>query len=118
MRAASCDGGYYLLGLKWPHRHLFEDVAWSTDLVATQTLERAAEIGLAVEVLPKWYDVDDAASLRMLCAELRDRRPAPTGLQRYTAAHSARLMRVLLAATDLGSRIAWTDDTAIRRAAE
>ncbi|MGA8381111.1 MAG: DUF2064 domain-containing protein [Stellaceae bacterium] len=24
------DGGYYLLGMKAPHIHLFEDIAWST----------------------------------------------------------------------------------------
>ena len=43
----SRDGGYYLLGLKAPHRRLFEDVAWSTERVAEQTRSRAAEIGLA-----------------------------------------------------------------------
>src|SRR5262249_27151548 len=41
----SNDGGYYLLGLKAPHRRLFEDVAWSTEAVARQTRERAARIG-------------------------------------------------------------------------
>ncbi len=35
-------------------------------------LERAAEIGLDVHMLPAWYDVDDAASLRLLKAELCD----------------------------------------------
>ena len=114
----SRDGGYYLLGLKVPHRRLFEDVAWSTDQVATQTIARAAEIGLEVDVLPEWYDVDDAASLRMLCVELDDARLAPAGLRRYTAAHSARLLRVLLAVADLRSRIDMTDDVAMRRAAE
>ena len=24
------DGGYYLLGMKQPHAHLFADIAWST----------------------------------------------------------------------------------------
>src|SRR5262252_1869047 len=66
----SSDGGYYLLGLKAPHRRLFEDVAWSTEQVARQTRERAAEIGLPVHLLPEWYDVDDAASLRTLRGEL------------------------------------------------
>ena len=111
------DGGYYLLGLKRPYRRLFEDIAWSTDQAAAQTLARAAEIGLEVEVLPEWYDVDDAASLRMLCAELHDARPAPAGLRHYAAPHSARLMRVLLAVTDLGRRIELTDDAAMQRAA-
>ena len=64
------DGGYYLIGLKRPHRRLFEDIAWSTDRVLRQTLDRAAEIGLSVHALPVWYDVDDVASLRRLIGDL------------------------------------------------
>lgn len=66
----SSDGGYYLLGLKAAHRRMFEDIAWSTERVAEQTLQRAQEIGLAVELLPAWYDVDDIEDLRRLDAEL------------------------------------------------
>jgi len=66
----SSDGGYYLLGLKTAHRRLFEDIAWSTERVAEQTLQRAAEIGLEVHRLPGWYDVDDVESLRRLRGEL------------------------------------------------
>jgi len=57
------DGGYYLLGLKSAHAHLFEDIAWSTDQVAEQTALRARQIGLELVMLPNWYDVDDANSL-------------------------------------------------------
>jgi rSAM/selenodomain-associated transferase 1 len=64
------DGGYYLIGLKHPHHELFERVAWSTADVLAHTIERAAEINLPVEFLPTWYDVDDAATLRLLCEEL------------------------------------------------
>lgn len=60
------DGGYYLLGLKAAHTHLFEDIAWSTDQVAEQTALRAREIGLELVTLPSWYDVDDAMSLSRL----------------------------------------------------
>ena len=49
-----------------PHRRLFEDIAWSTGAVAAQPLQRARQIGLEMVVLPSWYDVDDAASLRQL----------------------------------------------------
>ena len=66
----SQDGGYYLIGLKRPHRNLFERIAWSTADVLAHTIERAAEINLPVETLPIWYDVDDAATLRLLCDEL------------------------------------------------
>lgn len=64
------DGGYYLIGLKRPHRHLFTQIAWGTETVARSTYERAAEIGLATTVLPEWYDVDDVESLRWLRDEL------------------------------------------------
>jgi hypothetical protein len=64
------DGGYYLIGLKCPHRRLFEDIAWSTERVFQQTLERAAELGVETVTLPRWYDVDDIASLRRLSDEL------------------------------------------------
>ena len=52
------------------HRRLFEDITWSTEHVARETLERAAEIDLEVVQLPTWYDVDDAATLRALSDEL------------------------------------------------
>jgi rSAM/selenodomain-associated transferase 1 len=63
------DGGYYLIGLKKPHRQVFEEIDWSTEQVFAQTLQRAAEIGLPVDLLPTWYDVDDAPTLRTLCRE-------------------------------------------------
>lgn len=66
----SQDGGYYLIGLKRPHRYLFDSIAWSTADVLAHTLERAAEIDLPVDLLPTWYDVDDAVTLRLLCEEL------------------------------------------------
>ena len=84
---ASDDGGYYLIGLKAPHATLFQDIAWSTDKVATQTLTRAAMSGLDVVALPMWFDVDDAGSLARLTEELS--RPADGGPTPY-AAHATR----------------------------
>jgi hypothetical protein len=66
----SDDGGYYLIGVKKPHRHLFEQIDWSTERVLNQTMMRATEIGIEVKLLPTGYDVDDDASLRRLCNEL------------------------------------------------
>ena len=66
----SDDGGYYLIGMKKPHRHLFEQIDWSTERVLNQTMQRATEIGSEVKLLPTGYDVDDDASLRRLCNEL------------------------------------------------
>jgi uncharacterized protein len=67
---ASDDGGYYLIGMKCLHCRVFEQIDWSTDRVFEQTMERAREIGLTTELLPTWYDVDDAATLERLRREL------------------------------------------------
>ena len=79
----SDDGGYYLIGMNKPHRHLFEQIDWSTERVLNQTMQRATEIGIEVKLLPTGYDVDDDASLRRLCNELlADTTPA--GVAPYT----------------------------------
>jgi rSAM/selenodomain-associated transferase 1 len=80
------DGGYYLIGLQQPHAHLFEDITWSTAVVTAQTLQRAAKIQLKVELLRKWYDVDDAASLARLHTEFFD--PHSNIPKGYSAAES------------------------------
>lgn len=83
----STDGGYYLLGLKRAHRRLFDDIDWSTARVLEQTQHRAAELGLNVTLLDPWYDVDDAATLRRLSADLAaDTGRATIGL--YAAPHT------------------------------
>jgi rSAM/selenodomain-associated transferase 1 len=97
----AADGGYYCIGLKQPHPRLFEEISWSTAQVFTQTCDRAREIGLAVAVLPRWYDVDDAALLRRLAdallgADLHDDAAPP-----YPAPHTAAFLRRLL---DAGGR--------------
>lgn len=70
------DGGYTLIGLSRLHERLFADIPWSTPQVHRCTVERAAEIGVPVVNVPGWYDVDDAASLALLEAELSGRPPA------------------------------------------
>src|SRR5437773_6709798 len=37
----SDDGGYYLIGLKKPHRGMFKQIDWSTEHVLNQTMQRA-----------------------------------------------------------------------------
>jgi rSAM/selenodomain-associated transferase 1 len=66
----SDDGGYYLIGMRKPQPRLFEAIDWSTDRVCAQTLERAAETGLNVRLLPACYDVDDRRTLHRLCDDL------------------------------------------------
>jgi uncharacterized protein len=79
------DGGYYLLGMKQPHAHLFADMAWSTSDVATATRARATSLGLDVITLPTWYDVDDASSLVRLLAEVATDTPPAADLRPYPA---------------------------------
>ena len=64
------DGGYTLIGLSKPHARLFADIPWSTSAVYDSTLVRAGEIGVRVVNVVGWYDVDDAASLKMLEDEM------------------------------------------------
>jgi rSAM/selenodomain-associated transferase 1 len=64
------DGGYYLVGLREPHRGLFQAIDWSTDRVLAQTLARARALGLQVALLPPWYDIDTAPDLERLRAEV------------------------------------------------
>lgn len=64
------DGGYTLIGLKRRCSSLFTAISWSSSLVLAQTLDRAATARLPAVLLPPWYDVDDAATLRLLLHEL------------------------------------------------
>lgn len=81
----SDDGGYYLIGLKKLHRRLFEDIDWSTERVFDQTVQQAAEIGIAIHQLPRGFDVDDHVTLRRLCDELLGK---TTGSTIETASHT------------------------------
>jgi len=99
------DGGYYLLGLKQPHRRMFEEIDWSTERVAAQTIERARELHLPLHVLPTWYDIDDIAALRMLHAELRDGGSFDATLHPAKAVATAALLTRLLAHSDFAARI-------------
>ena len=68
----SADGGYYLIGVRRPAPRLLREVRMSTPTVLADTLALAAEEGLRVELLPAWYDVDEAADLARLTCELAD----------------------------------------------
>lgn len=67
------DGGYYLIGLKYPHRRLFEDIPWGTETVCRLTVQRAAEVGLEVVAPQEWYDVDNAETFAWRRAEIAGR---------------------------------------------
>ena len=89
---AADDGGYYLIGLKRAHRSLFDRIAWSTAEVLAHTIERAEEIGVPVELLPRWYDVDDTTTLNRLCEELFEQRQDGAYLAPHTRAFLASLI--------------------------
>lgn len=80
------DGGYYLIGMKRAEPKLFEQIAWSTENVYAQTVERVREAGMELVELPKWYDVDDAATLAVLGRELiHGERPRFATVEGYDA---------------------------------
>ncbi|HEX8280008.1 MAG TPA: hypothetical protein VF551_01415, partial [Chthoniobacterales bacterium] len=67
----------YLIGMKRVHAPVFQEIDWSTERVCAQTIERAAEIGIEVELLPTSFDVDDRATLHRLCDELLGGKASP-----------------------------------------
>lgn len=66
------DGGYYLIALRAGavSRRLFEGIAWSTDRVFPETLDRCRILGLRTELLPEAPDVDTPEDLRRLAARM------------------------------------------------
>lgn len=68
------DGGYYLIAVRPGalFRRLFDGIAWSTERVLAQTLERCRELGLEVAMLPVAADVDTPDDLRRLAARLAE----------------------------------------------
>lgn len=59
-----------LIGMRKPHPILFERIAWSAEVVADQTHERAIEGGLRLVDVPTWYDLDTADDLCKLYADV------------------------------------------------
>lgn len=62
----TADGGYALLGLKRFHPFLFEDMPWSTDRVAFETLCRLGQLGWTVQNHPMLHDIDEPTDLQWL----------------------------------------------------
>jgi rSAM/selenodomain-associated transferase 1 len=94
------DGGYYLIGMKHAHAAAFERITWSTGSVYAETVARCHEAGLDVVTLPTWYDVDDAATLEVLRAELiEDREPGFATMRGYAAPNTREMMAAMAVAT-------------------
>ena len=88
----SADGGYYLIGVNTLHPRLFEEINWSTPVVAEQTRQRAQELDLPVHSLPTWFDVDDRQTLARLYRELVI---SDTGREGFAATHTVDYLRTI-----------------------
>ena len=66
------DGGYYLIGAANGIPDVFEQIAWGSDKVLEQTVERLERSDTRFALLPPWYDVDDRQSLVRLSRELSE----------------------------------------------
>jgi rSAM/selenodomain-associated transferase 1 len=61
------DGGYYLIGVTQSQPQLFKDIPWGTSKVFERTCKAAEALGIVVERIPQWYDVDSLSDLRRVC---------------------------------------------------
>jgi rSAM/selenodomain-associated transferase 1 len=82
------DGGYYLIGMRQPHLGVFSDIDWSSPRVYGQTLARALDLGLDVQPVEEWYDVDEPDDLERLAREIA---AAPDHVAQRTRQVMARL---------------------------
>ena len=70
------DGGYWLLGLRAPQPALFEEIAWSSDQVLGQTLQRARSLGLRIQLLRILGDVDTEADWNAYVRQRKESSPS------------------------------------------
>jgi hypothetical protein len=66
------DGGYYLVGASAVHPGLFDAAPLGTSSAFETLCGSARARGLSIAVTQLWYDVDVAADLRRLAADLRE----------------------------------------------
>jgi len=65
------DGGYYLIGLRFPASRMFAGIPWSTSQVLDRTIRRAQEAGMTWELLPPGYDIDTWEDAERLSKDLK-----------------------------------------------
>jgi rSAM/selenodomain-associated transferase 1 len=58
------DGGYYLIGMTRAVDGLFEDIAWGTGSVLTDTLRAAERLAVDARLIRSAYDVDTIADVQ------------------------------------------------------
>jgi hypothetical protein len=69
------DGGYYLIGLRYPSPEVFEGIPWSTSRVLDLTIQRAREAGKTCELLPPCYDIDTWQDVERLMRDMQVQTP-------------------------------------------
>jgi uncharacterized protein len=90
------DGGYYLIGLKHAHAEPFTNITWSTSSVFAETIAALKAANIEVVILPLWFDVDDAATLDILTAELlHGAAPTFATVPGYPAKQTRNFLRIL-----------------------
>ena len=57
------DGGYYLLGCAGSALPIFDNIAWGSEKVLSETISRLSDAAWRIALLPPWYDVDSVADL-------------------------------------------------------
>jgi len=67
----STDGGYYLIAMTSKVSEVFGGITWGTDQVLEETLNSVKKMGISLELLPVWYDVDLPEDLKFLKTHLK-----------------------------------------------
>ena len=73
----SCDGGYYLIGLKKPIKGLFINMPWGTPGVLEATLRRIKKMRKKVFLLNEKSDIDTFSDLMRICRVPNFKKVAP-----------------------------------------
>ena len=66
----SSDGGFYLLGVRKLPAGSLAGVRWSTDHARADVEARLGALGMRIEHLSPWFDVDEVADLQRLMRSL------------------------------------------------
>ena len=69
--APALDGGYVLLGLRQFDASIFQGIAWSTDDVFQETMNRIVRLGWRMTQLEKLRDIDEPIDLAFLPVEFK-----------------------------------------------
>lgn len=60
------DGGYTLLGINEFHSSIFEGVAWSTESVFVDTVQRLKKLHWSITIMQRLHDIDEPHDLAWL----------------------------------------------------